>query len=297
MSDPLRASYEECQRITRQATTNFYYSFYALPRVKRQAMYALYAFLRLTDDLGDDDRPRVDRRAALALWREELDRALLGEPRGAVFPAVVDTATRFDIPGDYLRAVIDGVAMDLDGRRYETWDELAEYCHHVASVVGLACIHIWGFRDPAALEPARKCGLAFQLTNILRDLKDDAAAGRVYLPREDFCRFGYSPEELQRGVSDDRLRALVRFEIARAEQLYREAAELERYLDADGQAVLGAMVHIYHGLLDKLRRLDGDVLGRRVRLSTWHKMSIACQWCLPRPAWAWRPSLLAADRR
>lgn len=290
MSSVVEASYADSCRIARRTAKNFYYSFLVLPRAKRQAMCALYAFLRHTDDLGDSGEPAEMRAAALGRWRASLDRALAGTFDAPVFPALADTVARYAIPPEYLAAVIEGVEMDLTHARYETFDELSEYCHRVASAVGLACIHIWGFDGPEALEPARACGLAFQCTNILRDLKEDAANDRVYLPQEDLRRFQYSVDDLKRNVRDGRFRSLMRYEIARTEQLYRQAARLEEHLSADGRAVFGAMMSIYRGLLDEIKRLDGDVFSRRVRLSPWRKLGIAARWLLPVPSWA-RPTI------
>jgi 15-cis-phytoene synthase len=281
-------SYTQCQRVAWRTGSNFYYSFLLLPWPKRRAMCALYAFLRHTDDLGDNPHTADVRRAELQRWRHSLARALSGTFDGPLFPALADTVARYRIPPEYLYAVIDGVLMDVDQQQYETFDELADYCHKVASVVGLACIHIWGFESTAAIEPAGKCGLAFQLTNILRDLKEDAAEGRVYLPRADLRRFDYSPEELKQGVRDGRFKALMRFEIARAEQFYHEAAALEPLLGADGRPIYAAMVRIYRGLLDEIKRVDGDVFTHRVRLSAWRKLGIAASCCLPGRAWPMR---------
>jgi phytoene synthase len=283
MSGELDQSYTHCQRLAYQSATNFYYSFLALPRIKRRSMYALYAFLRRTDDLGDNDRPLDERRQALVAWRRALAEALEGRFADPIFPALADSVARFRIPTSYLSEVIDGVEMDLAGRHYDTFEELSLYCHRVAGVVGLACLHIWGFRGEEAFAPALKCGLAFQLTNILRDLKEDAEAGRIYLPAEDLRRFAYTPDELRRGVRDSRFSALMRFQIERAEQLYREGAELEPWLEPDGRGIFGAMTAMYRGLLDQIRRRDGDVFTSRVRLSGWQRLRIAARW-LVRPA-------------
>lgn len=279
----LASSYETCRRVARRSAKNFYYSFLVLPREKRRAMCALYAFSRQTDDLGDNPQPVDVRRAALAAWRRSLDRAISGTFDLPIFPALADTVARYRLPPRYLHELIDGVEMDLDRNRYETFEELSGYCYKVASVVGLCCIHIWGFSDERAFEPAIRCGVAMQLTNILRDLKEDAARGRVYLPQEDLERFGYSADDLRRGVVDRRLRELMRFEVSRAEGLYAEAAELEHWLSPDGRAVFGAMTHIYRGLLDEIKRADGDVFGRRIRLTTWRKLRIAGRWLLASP--------------
>ncbi|HWB10076.1 MAG TPA: presqualene diphosphate synthase HpnD [Pirellulales bacterium] len=283
MSATLSASYEDCRRLARRSAKNFYYSFMLLPHDKRRAMCALYAFSRQTDDLGDSAQPVEARRAALADWRHSLDRGLSGIYDSPILPALADTVDRFRLPPDYLHALIDGVEMDLDRNRYETFDELREYCYKVASVVGLCCIRIWGFRDERAMEPAVKCGVALQLTNILRDLKEDADADRIYLPQEDLRRFGYTCDDLRRGLVDDRFRRLMRFQVERAEQLYDEAAELDGWLSPDGRTAFGTMTGIYRGLLDEIKRLDGDVFRRRVRLTTWHKLRIAGRWLLTHP--------------
>lgn len=283
MSDRLAESYAYCQRQARAAASNFYYCFYLLPREKRLAMCALYAYLRKTDDLCDGDQPRAERQAALDRWRREVESALAGETSDPILPALVDTVRRFEIPHAYLLEVLDGVQMDLDERDYETFAELEHYCYRVASVVGLACIHIWGFRDRAAIEPAIHCGTAFQLTNILRDLHEDAQRGRLYLPLAELRRYGCCREDLQRGVCTEPVRELVRAEIARAETLYEKAAALAPYLHPQGQRIFGAMVDTYHALLREIARRDGDVFGERVRLSRWQKLRIALRWIAARP--------------
>ncbi len=196
-----------------------------------------------------------------------------------MFPALVDTVARYGIPHEYLFGCIDGVEMDLTERTYASFADLEDYCYHVASVVGLACIHIWGFSDPAAIAPVRDLGVAFQLTNILRDLKEDAERGRVYLPEEDLRRFGYSRDDLGRGVRDSRFRDLMNFEIARAEEFYKRGAALLPYVSRDSRAALRAMTGIYHGLLGEIRRRGGDVFTERVRLDALRKAGIAA-WSL-----------------
>jgi phytoene synthase len=283
MSSDLKASYAWCRRIARRSASNFYYSFLMLPRAKRSSMCALYAFLRRTDDLGDSSESQKVRRKALWAWRTSLARSLAGSFDDPLLPALVDTVKRFEIPDEYLYAVIDGVETDLENCRYETFQDLEEYCYRVASAVGIACIHIWGFRSEAAMEPARQCGLAFQLTNILRDLKEDAAHNRVYLPQEDLRRFDYSVEELNAGVCNESFRALMRFEIERAEGFYRQAHELDRWLEPEGRRVFGTMLATYGALLDEMKSLDGDVLSARVALSGWRKIQIAARWYLFQP--------------
>jgi phytoene synthase len=263
-------------------------------------MDALYAFTRYTDDLADNAQPVSERREALARWRKSLVEALSGDldllpghdaaggrpegpdqlPGEALLPALADTVARFRVPAEHLFAVIDGVAMDLDRARYETFDELATYCHRVASAVGLACIHIWGFRGDEALGPARKCGIAFQMTNILRDLAEDAQQGRVYLPLEDLRRFEYSEEDLRDGVVDARFDRLVQFEVDRARRFYHQGADLFDRLEPDGRRIFGMMTSVYHRLLERIGHRPREVFGRRVRLSRWRKLGIAARWAL-----------------
>ena len=273
----LDSSYSACRTLTRQAGSSFYYPLWLLSREKRRAMWALYAYMRHTDDLGDNSASADVRRAALDRWRNSLERALAGEFDGPIWPAVADAVTRFAIPKEHLHAVIDGVAMDVEGAQYGTFADLEVYCHRVASAVGLACIHIWGFSDPAALVPARQCGVAFQLTNVLRDLKEDAAQGRVYLPREDLVRFDYTFDDLRRGVYDGRFAALLEFEIARARTFFREAETLPRWLDRDARPVYAAMLGIYRELLEQIQRRGSDFFRRPVRVSRWRKLGIAAR--------------------
>jgi phytoene synthase len=292
----LASSYATCRRLARRSARNFYYSFLVLPREKRRSMCALYAFSRHTDDLSDNGQTVDERRAALEAWRRSFGLALSGVFDSPIFPALADTIERYRLPPHYLHELIDGVEMDLVRNQYRTFDELSDYCYKVASVVGLCCIHIWGFTDERAFQPAIRCGIAMQLTNILRDLKEDAAAGRIYLPQEDLERFSYTADDLRQGVIDSRFRDLMRFEVTRAEGLYGEAAELNRWLSPDGCAVFGAMTNIYRGLLDEIKRADGDVFQRRIRLTTWHKLRIAGRWLLAHPPHPIRPPLGVAGR-
>lgn len=275
MKGRLADSYAACRRSARQAASHFYYSFYLLGRRRRQSMFALYAYLRRTDDLGDSPLPAEKRRRQLAAWREDLRAALAGDCQQAILPALVDTVGRYNIPQQYLYDVIDGMEMDLEPTCYATFADLQEYCYRVASVVGLACIHIWGFHSDRALQPARTCGQAFQLTNILRDLAEDAQRGRVYLPQEDLARFGYTHDDLRGHVCDDRFRRLMRFQIERAERLFREALPLEPYLSSGGRRIFRAMVATYYRLLQEINRRDGDVFSSRVQIGRGRRASLA----------------------
>jgi phytoene synthase len=241
----------------------------------------LYAFSRKTDDLGDSDEPVETRRRALADWRASLERALTGQFEDPIWPALMDTVQKFSIRRELLFAIVDGVEMDLEPCRYESFEDLRRYCYHVASAVGLACIQIWGFRHERACELAEQCGLALQMTNILRDLKEDASRDRIYLPLEDLRRFGYAAEELKRGVQDERFRALMRFEIERTERLYEQSEGILPHLEADGRRACAAMLTTYRALLGEIKRRDGDVFSRPVRLS-WLKKRCLVLWAVLR---------------
>ncbi len=207
-----------CKSLTKRTAGNFYFSFLTLPADRLRDMCVLYAFMRVSDDLGDDlDRSVEERRAALVKWRDDLETALAGGSADhPVFPALADLVARHQIPAKYLQAVIAGVEMDLDPKGFETFAELADYCYHVAGAVGLCCIHVWGFEGEEAIPLAVDCGCAFQLTNILRDLGEDALMGRVYLPREDLRRFDYDSSDIAAHCRDERFQDLMQFEVARA---------------------------------------------------------------------------------
>jgi phytoene synthase len=267
----LADSYAYCERLARREAGNFYHAFRILPPEQRRSMCALYAFMRIADDLSDGpDEPAVKRRL-LGDWRRQFVDALHDAPTHPLHPALRDAVRRHEIPVEYLHAVIDGVEMDLEPVVYEDFGQLRRYCYHVASAVGLACIHVWGYSDGRARDYAESAGIAFQLTNILRDLGEDAGRGRVYLPREDLRRFGYTEDDLRRHVRDERFRALMRFEADRAHRYYQESEPLAGLLAGPGRAVFRVMAQTYRGLLGVMERRRFDVFTRRVRLSAWRK--------------------------
>jgi len=299
----IRTSYVACRRLARRAGSNFYPCFLLLERSKRRAMDALYAFMRHTDDLGDNPEPARVRHDALVHWRALVEQALLDqlpplatrepqheeleEPEDfvghALLPAVADTVRRFQIPHEHLHAVIDGVEMDLARQRYETFEDLCVYCRRVASAVGLACIRIWGFRGEDAPDQARKCGIALQLTNILRDLREDAEVGRIYLPQADLRQCEYPAEYLRRGVVNERFHRLVALEIDRAKQLYHEGADLIDSLEPDGRRIFGMIFTTYYRILHEIEQHVDQLLIRRIRLGRWQKLRIALRWILLPP--------------
>jgi phytoene synthase len=271
-------SYAACRQIVRAAHSSFPLAFRLLPPAKRRAMDALYAFMRVTDDLADEPGDPAAKRAALAGWKAALLAALDGHYSHPIHPALHDTVRRYAIPPGYLLATIDGVETDLEPVRFATREELWAYCYRVASVVGLACVRIWGLRPGATWEgadgPAADAGIAFQLTNILRDLGEDLGRGRVYLPAEDCERFGCPPETWRDPAGADRFRALMRFEADRAHAFYRTGDRLVPLLSADGRAIFRVMSGLYRRLLVEVERADFAVFDRRVRVPTWRKGAV-----------------------
>lgn len=269
MKRDIEQSYKYCRGVARKRAKNFYYSFLLLSAQQRSGMCAIYAFMRYCDDLSDE--PGASR-AAIERWRGELEEALEGRFSGhPLWPAFHHTVSRFAIPHEYLREMIDGVASDLEPRRMETFDELYRYCYQVASVVGLTIVHIFGFDTRSVLPLAEKCGVAFQLTNILRDIKEDAELGRIYLPMEDLRRFGVSAEELRCGKRSESFLRMMRFEAARARAYYEQSMPLLDLVHPRSRASLWALITIYSRLLGRIESRNYDVFSGRVRLSTLEK--------------------------
>ena len=269
-------SYQYCRQLARSAARNFYYGFVLLPDSKRNALCALYAFMRGVDDISDEAGSIEAKRQGLQEQRAELDRILAGgntsEP---AWPALRDTVKRFGIPPRYLHDLITGAEMDLAVAEYETFDDLRRYCYHVAGAVGLCCLHVFGFTDARAPEFSEKMGIAFQLTNILRDVREDLAMGRVYLPRADFAKFGCEVKQFGENSAATGAIEMLRFETARARDFYREGWKLLPLVSADSRAALWAMARIYSGILQKIERRGIQVLrGERARLSTAEKLWI-----------------------
>lgn len=272
--DELVRSYRHCRRLAHAANSTFARMFWLLPLDQRRAMEALYAFARHTDDLADGNEPPGEKHQRLLAWRDDVEAALashsaIRSPQSAlpsVLPALTDTACRFDIPRDYLRQTIVGVEMDLHHAGFDTFTDLRHYCLHVASSVGLACLAIWGCRDERAIAPATDCGVAFQLTNILRDLIEDAARGRTYLPRAELARFDCGP--LVPGQPPTRpWIELIKFQTIRASQLYDTSAATADYLTGSGRRMFRLMHATYRALLHKIEREPAAVLASRLRVS------------------------------
>lgn len=294
----IAVAYSVCRSIARTSAKNFYYAFLALPKPKRQALCAVYAFMRKCDDIADNEGgPIPERRQKLYTWLDDFHRAHAGQPTDdPVLMALTDAQRRFLIPVGWLDQLAYGTAMDVEedpekefetlisgnefsvsnglAVQYKTFEDLAFYCYRVASVVGLVCIKIFGYRDPAAEQLAERCGLAFQLTNIIRDVKEDAMQGRVYLPQEDLAKFGIDPEELLTTSDPARFAPLLTLEADRAREFYRSGEELIPYIDEDSQPALWALITIYQRLLEKIASRRYDVFHGKVRLTTREKLVI-----------------------
>ena len=270
MSVSVEESYAYCTRVARSRARNFYYSFLLLSWEQKRAMCAIYTFMRFCDDLSDEDGATA---AGIDRWRGQLTEALDGRfAENPVWPAFHDAVKRYAIPHEYFFEIIDGVSRDLQPQRFETFNELYRYCYQVASVVGLTVIHIFGFESPGAVELAEKCGIAFQLTNILRDVREDAERGRVYIPREDLARFGVDPDDLRH---DEAFVRLMRFEAERARRYYAESQPLVDLVAKRSRPSLWALMQIYSRLLDRIEQANYRVLERRIRLPLWEKLMIA----------------------
>ena len=310
-------SYRQVRRISRRSGSNFYRSFWLLPHAKREAMCALYAFARVTDDLGDCHEPLELRSHWLDWWRRatvlnlsnpsatpsatagvlfpevsvkewprkphekgrsqqtgEMDLRRRAEQ---IFPALVETAHRYDIPSHRFTEIIDGVIADQQKTRFDTYEQAEHYCYLAASSVGLACLHIWGFNDPMPTDSAIDCGLAFQWTNILRDITEDAQRGRIYLPRQHYQQHGLSEDDLLSPRPDDRLSCLIAEEAQRASKLFDSGWGVWDSLHDEGRPIFSMMWRTYRRLLQRIADDPGSVLVRRVQLSATEKLGLASQ--------------------
>ena len=272
MESSLRDAYEHCQRVTRDQAKNFYYAFVTLPRPRRQAIFATYAFCRLCDDIADSSLEAEEKVARLGAVTRSLEQAEAGHPEGPVFQAIAHVAETYDVPWEHFHDVVRGMEMDITKHRYSTFEELQTYCYRVASVVGLICIRISGCTSPQAREPAIALGVAMQLTNILRDISEDGALGRVYLPQDELHRFGYSEAELLQGAFNDRFVALMRFQVQRTREQFQQGKALLPLLPLRTRACPAVLGGIYSRLLDRIEAQGYDVYAKRVSLSGREKL-------------------------
>lgn len=270
-------SYKHCLAVTRQRAKNFYFGIRLLPTHKRESLCAVYAFFRESDDLSDD--PEIGNKAErLAHWRalvQERPTTLDGDAE-LILPAFYHSVDEFSIPPHYFEELLDGTTSDLTVTRYQSFEDLYDYCYKVASTVGLVCLHIFGFDgSKTAREQAEARGIAFQLTNILRDVKEDAERGRIYLPLEDLERFGLTEEQFLKGEKSEQMGAFLTYQIERAKRYYELSDSLATRVDPESRASLNAMTSIYRTLLSKIEEMGLEVFDRRARLSKMEKLALA----------------------
>ena len=290
----LDRAYDYCQRVTRARAKNFYYVIRMLPRPKRRAIYAAYAVCRLWDDIADDDMPSDRKRALFVETRRSLASAFVEVSGDAVGPlpihapgqasrqspefvALTDAARAYNIPSQYFEAVLDGVESDLATSRYANFAELRDYCRKVASAVGLICISIFGYEEPSAERYAEDMGIALQLTNVLRDIKEDAERDRIYIPQDEMAEFGYGEDDLARGVINDRFKALMEFQVDRARSYYERSRPLFDLVEPEARACLRGLHTAYGAILERIERNGYDVFSRRIGLSRREKFAIAAR--------------------
>jgi phytoene synthase len=276
MSATLDRSFEYCRQLTRRRARNFYYAFKLLGPAEHDALCAIYAFMRYCDDVSDEPWHDLNAtRRKLDAWRADLDAALDGaETNHPLWPAFRQTVERYQLPREYFHEMIQGVASDLEPRPFAAFGELYRYCYQVASVAGLCVVRVLGAATAQALALAEKCGVAFQLTNILRDVREDAARGRVYFPEEDLARFGLSRQDILDCRDSEAVRQLFRFEGGRALAYYRESAPLVEMVPSANRPALWALIEIYRQLLLRMERSGYDVLSKRTRLSSAEKLAV-----------------------
>ncbi|MFM8734690.1 MAG: phytoene/squalene synthase family protein [Pirellulales bacterium] len=261
----LAADHAACAAILRRSGSSFALPIRLLPEAKRRGTTALYAFCRVADDLVDDAADRSTAETGLDGFAAATEAAIAGQrSHDPVLRAVVDTVRRFAVPAECLREILAGVRMDLDRHRYETVGELERYCSRVAGAVGVAAVHVWGFTDPRAVELSYDCGLAFQLTNILRDIPEDLGRERVYLPLEDFAACGCTVDDLLAGRIGPAFAGLAALEIDRATRAYGRAAAIDHMLTTDGRGVFRAMFGVYRAILGAVRQAGSSIFTRRV---------------------------------
>jgi phytoene synthase len=273
----LQMAYNECRVVTRQEAKNFYFAFLTLPASKRRAIYVAYTFCRYCDDAVDQAASHEEKLATLTELKDELRQTYAGDPDKLLFLALADVAEKYDIPEEYFQEVILGVESDLVKTRYENFEELKRYCYQVASVVGLICIQIFGYQDPKAKEYAADLGLAMQLTNISRDVKEDWEFGRIYLPQDEMARFGYSEADLEEGRVNDAFIELMRFQAQRAREYFDSGFKLLPYLSRRSRACPAVLGRLYQKVLEGIEDANYDVLSRRVSLSTGQKLRLTAK--------------------
>ena len=272
-------AYQTCQQITKREAKNFYYGFISLPEPRRCSIYAAYAFCRQCDDAVDSQGDAQAKLHALEQARRRLYQCYAGLPMDPVTIALHDAVTHYQIPRAYFEALLDGMAMDVQRSRYQTFEELHTYCYRAASVIGLICIEIFGYRRPQAKIFAVDLGLAMQLTNILRDIKEDAERGRIYLPQQELRDFGVSEADLLAGRLTDEFRSLMHYQVRRARKYFASGDRLLPLLPPRSRMCTAVLQGLYSEILNRIEAANYDVFSQRISLSTLEKMQLT--------AWLW----------
>jgi phytoene synthase len=268
----LEQAYQECRAITRREARTFYFAFLTLPAARRKAIYVAYAFCRHCDDAVDTNRSTQDKMALLLNMRESLDQMYHGHTTEALYLALADVVERYDIPQQYLQDVMAGVESDLVKNRYQNFEELRRYCYQVASSVGLICLQIFGYKDSDAKARAIDLGLAMQLTNIIRDVREDLELDRIYLPQDEMAQFHYTEAALRSGQSNESFTALMQFQAQRARFYFQSGLQLPAYLTPRSRACPAVLGQLYSKLLDRIEIANFDVLHHQIGLNTADKL-------------------------
>ena len=281
--------YRESREITRREAKNFYYAFLTLPQERRRAIYVAYAFCRYCDDTVDNAESPDEKNRLLKELHASLSDTYTGRTSDPMLLALADVADRHDIPEEYFKQVIYGVESDLIKVRYQNFEELRGYCYQVASVVGLICLQIFGYKDNAAREYAIDLGLAMQLTNITRDVQEDLGFGRIYLPQDEIIRFGYSEDELEAGIVNESFIELMRFQAQRARGYFDSGFKLLPYLSPRSRACPAVMGQLYSKVLERIEAAEFDVFQQRISISKAEKIRVMAQ--------TWFTSMLPSSPR
>ena len=268
----LNEAYDTCSTITRREAKNFYYAFLTLPRMKRRAIYTIYAFCRFCDDIADGDADIEEKLEQINIVRRNIERVDFEEFQEPVYVALSHVINQFNIPVEYFNSLLSGMEMDLSKVRYKNFSELEGYCYRAASVVGLICIHVFGFKDERAEQCAISLGMAMQLTNICRDVRDDFQLGRIYIPEDEMLRFGYSEKLLGALQATDEFSELMKYQIARARIYFVDGMRIVDYLERDAKACTYLLGNLYVALLDRIERNGYDVLSTRISLTLSEKL-------------------------
>ena len=268
----LDLAYIQCRQIARSRATNFYYAFLTLPKRKRDAIYATYAFCRICDDIADGDLTLIEKQSHLSKIRKMLSEGKNNSSKNQIFAALDDTKSFFNIPDHHFEQVLDGVEMDLTKTRFETFEELRRYCYKVASSVGLISIEIFGYEDPVAKQYAVDMGLAMQITNILRDLREDAERGRIYIPLDEIASFGYTDQELLAETVNESFKNLMEFQVHRARTYFSRSKKLIPLLTPRSRACFWVLHALYSRILDRIERAEFDVFSVQIKLSRMEKI-------------------------